>query len=197
MYSIKQKIVFVCIMLSGYLSYSQLIVPLHLSNSAQYDVDFLEKNKAYLKDVDGKLNKYEGVWEGSFLGLDYIFKIEKYIEDDLYDFKEDILAIRYVVKNSNTKKVLENTLLLPIDHKLVIFGSKYEDDNLYVLDYFGRYSDCGQIGEIYLRPVPASTDKIKLKLIPDRTNFIFEETCPSEEIDLELIPTKYITLTKR
>lgn len=106
-----------------------------------------DRDYVYVKDINNLLNKYIGTWKGTYNSKNYEFKITK-ITDDRVEVKEDLLLMRYKIKDSSNN-VIENTLNLSNDSPYIIRGSYLSNRDSYVLNYVG-FNDCGQNGTVFI-----------------------------------------------
>ncbi|RBW57580.1 hypothetical protein DS884_11035 [Tenacibaculum sp. E3R01] len=151
---------------------------------------------AYIKDVNGVLNKYVGTWKGTYNTKSYEFIVVKVTKEDLnLKFKEDLLLIRYKITDANGV-VLENTLNLPDDDIGVIKGRYLaKKTGSYVLSYIGKEADCGQKGTVFIGVLNNSNNKkAKLFLYPS-TELLDGNKCSTWAT--QILPTEVITLTKQ
>lgn len=124
----------------------------------------IPKNITQIKDINGLLNKFIGIWKGSYNNKNYEFRIVKHIrQSTTRNLSEDELLIRYKIVEANGT-VLENTLDLDNDSPYVIHGSYYEENGTYVLYYQGKEHKCGQNGNLFISVDGTNTSKIRLGL---------------------------------
>ena len=152
------------------------------------------KKGDYIKDVNGVLNKFTGVWEGIYNNRNFLFNIKKKTLQH-YGFTEDLLLMRYRITDSAGKETI-NTLALPDSSLYVIGGIKMDEDGDYRLFYQGYESECGQKGEviIHVRKIN-NQEQMSFYLEPMR-DLIDPADCPNETT--QLLPTEEaIILTKQ
>ena len=149
---------------------------------------------SYIKDVNGVLNKFIGLWKGTYNNQNFLFDIRK-TTDEFLKIKNDILTIRYRITDSAGKEII-NTLALP-DSSLYVIGGLYLAGNGgYRLFYQGYESECGQKGEviIHVREIN-NQEQMSLYLEPMR-DLIDPADCPNETT--QLLPTEEaVILTKQ
>lgn len=157
------------------------------------DIEYIENNDVYLKDTGNLLNKFVGVWKTVSNGFQYEFVIEEFTDEkDYFDYKVDVLIVRYKILNGS--QVIKNTLTLPSNSGLVIYGSYLKNTNKYYLDYAGDDSVCGQLGAIVITYL--ANGQLKLILLPDLILLPGEEDCPNG-YTTHILPTSSIVLTKQ
>ncbi len=140
----------------------------------------------YIKDVNGVLDKYVGIWKGLYDNHFFLFDIRK-STDEFLNIKNDILTIRYSITDTEGKEII-NTLSLPDESYYVISGLHMDKDGEYRLFYQGYESNCGQCGEIILHAITdTSIHKLILMLVPMR-DMIDPVECPNGTT--QLLPTK-------
>jgi len=171
------------------------------------DIDNYEFNEyssapriAHVKDINNILGEYLGTWIGTHDGKSYEFRIIKHtltVWND-YDYLEDILIMRYIIKDSNGA-ILEDTTNIPVGDPLddlVIQGMfmRYDDNanpESYQLHYYGRDHKCGQDGDIVIKRVGA---KLNLYYAPSGE---FITDCDKDTVENLLPPLGGFTLTKQ
>lgn len=145
----------------------------------------------YFKDVNHLLDRYLGVWKGTYNNRIYEFRVTKYLS--IYDgLSEDTLIFRYLITDANGT-VLEDTRSTPDDGHYLIRGH-YLDKTHYVLSYGGRDFSCGQSGEVYIWTLNNNT-QMKLFLAPDHILLNTVE-CPNGRA-AQILPTEQMLLTKQ
>jgi hypothetical protein len=131
----------------------------------------------YLKDTIYRLNKFIGIWKGTYTdGRTYEFHFTKK-EDDGGWFNEkfwDRLIGKILIKDNNGT-ILYNSLNY---NDLDSMGGFYFDKNLikYQLYYSGN-ADCNDKGYVYISfPDPNNLNQMKLVFVQDRDII---QSCPS------------------
>ncbi len=149
----------------------------------------------YAKDTNNLLNKFIGVWKGSYTdGRTYEFHFTK-IEHDGGWFNEkfwDILKGRVLVKNA-AGQIIFNTL--NTSDQETLFSGFYFDQSFKRYEMsFGADGDCNDMGNIYISfPNPNNLNQMKLVFMQD---IGFVTTCPNTY--KTVIPdAKPIMLTKQ
>ncbi len=130
----------------------------------------------YAKDTNNLLNKFVGVWKGSYIdGRTYEFHFTKKIDDYRYGKYWDILKGRVLVKNA-AGQVIFNTL--NTSDQETLFSGFYFDQSLKRYEmYFVANGDCNDSGHVYINfPDPNNLNQMKLVFIQD-IDFVI--TCPS------------------
>jgi hypothetical protein len=176
-------------------SAAMTIVP--VETLINYDISNTEiPVDTYFKDVNHLLDKYIGVWKGTYNNYSYEFRINQ-ILGGYGDWQEDRLAIRYVITDPSGT-VVENTIALPNDSPYVIKGRYFtKTTHGYILDYFGKNAICGQEGEmdISCKSDVLSPTQMKLIYIPT-ADMSFSSNCVGSAT--QIMPTTGgIWLTKQ
>lgn len=181
------------IILSTFSCKAQQIVPVEKKLEYMKIEDGIPESITYFKDVNNILNKYLGVWKGTYDNNKYEFRIVK-ITEKPGRITEDRLLIRYII--TDAKGVLiENTTTLPNSNYLVIRGD-YIDRSSYLLNYVGRDGNCGQMGTIFIGIVKNSNNtQMKLTLEPEHI-LISPKDCQNKG-NIQIMPTNQITVTKQ
>ena len=164
------------------------ILPIEEIKEIVIDSDkVLPPGTTYVKDINNKLDKFVGTWRGEVDNKSYEFVVEKItLEANDLGYKEDVLIMRYDIKNSSGTTV-ENTLGLPVDSPYVIEGYFLNDDSSYMLTYAGKEGKCGQGGNLFINIRDDDTMRLKLtighKLITpqDCPNGVAEQVLPTKE----------------
>ncbi len=171
---------------------AQNIIP--VENYRQYLDDEIEiPDGSYIKDVSNLLDKYVGIWKGSYNNRNYEFVVMKRTVSFLR-ITVDQLNIKYKIVNSDGS-ILENTLNLSDESILVIKGNYLaRTKTYYVLDYLGRDTACGQEGFIFIKVYGIGYNNMSLFLEPGR-DLIDGEACPNGTT--QILPTDWINLTKQ
>ena len=177
----------------------ETIVPLKLLN--ELDEDFILDNNAYVKDINGLLNKFIGTWKSVFNGRSYEFTIQKHIDNKyVSEYKKDILIMSYHVKNNNNGNTIsKNTIAdsVNFNENPTIYGISLNDNiNNYKFYYSGggQSSRCDRSGLIYVNIKQNDLNSMSLYLDPSR-NFFRSDLCPNGMAP-KIIPTNVILLKK-
>ena len=121
----------------------------------------------YLKDTNNRLNKFVGIWKGTYSdGRTYEFHFTKKENDYTFGKYWDILQGRILIKNSNGNELI-NTL--NVSGENVLFSGYYFDGSLtrYKMSFTAN-SDCNDSGYVYLSfPDPNNLSQMKLIFIQD------------------------------
>ncbi len=150
-------------------------------------------DNVYVKDVNNLLDKYVGVWKGTYLNKNYEFRIIKITDNDIkLQYKEDKLLIRYKITD-NVRNELVNTLNLPNDNKYIINGKYLANSGGYLLNYLGLKGECGQNGDVYISIYDTNNIKMKLYLQVDGEIYL---NCTTGAVE-QILPTSWIDLTKQ
>lgn len=171
---------------------AQQIIPIEKMIDYRKSGTGLPEGTIYLKDVNNLLNKYVGIWKGTYDNKKYEFRIAKFTENR-ERVKEDMLLMSYIITDTNGT-VIENTTTLPNENYLVIHGD-YIDRSSYLLTYVGRKGNCGQMGTIFISTSKNSNyTQMKLFLEPEQM-LISPKDCPNGGA-VQIMPTNQIVLTK-
>lgn len=133
------------------------------------------KEGYYMKDTKNELDKYVGVWKGTFNQNTYEFRIEKQLKYNDGDFYLDKLFVRSLIKDINGI-ILLNTLTTPLDD-LYFEGEIFTNKNydIYLLMYIEDMK-CNLQGDVFFNIFENNT-KIKIELfIP--FNMVSKDECP-------------------
>jgi len=189
----KKLLILGFLILSAISCKAQQIIP--LEKAIEYrDSDTEIPDGTYLKDINGLLNKYLGTWKGTYNNKNYTFIVTK-IKKDFLGISKDKLLIRYLI-TTTTGSILEDTRNLPDANTLVIEGDYLSSNTkYYVLNYFGKNTNCGQSGEVFISTITSSGNKqMKLFLAPYQ-DLIDKSVCPT--LATQILPTKSMILTKQ
>ena len=190
----KKSAILGLIILTALSSKAQQIVPVEKTIEYMNSGNGIPENVTYLKDVNNVLNKYVGVWKGTYDNKKYEFRITKATEK-LGRVTEDKLLMRYIITDANGT-VIENTMALLNDNYLVIHGY-YIEDNVYYLNYVGKNGRCGQEGTIHIDIVENSNNtKMRLGLQPEFVVLSTKE-CPNGAAAQIMPVGRLVTLTKQ
>lgn len=107
------------------------------------------ENLEYIADLNNSLSRFLGTWKGVENGKKIIYKIDRYLYDEIGDVKKDALIIRYKLIDLNTGQTLLDTMELPDDELPVILGLNYINDLYYAL-YYG-HDNCDPYGYVALK----------------------------------------------
>ncbi|WP_338732485.1 DUF6705 family protein [Mangrovimonas cancribranchiae] len=118
----------------------------------------VEDETTYIKDVNNILDNYVGTWVGIQNGKSYTFIItEKIIVyDEYYSTLNDILIMKYLIVDTNTLDVIEDTTSMSDEDapcEGIIFRSNSSGGLTYVFMYTGINEDkvsCGQNGDVFI-----------------------------------------------
>lgn len=147
-----------------------------------------DKDYVYVKDVNNLLNKYVGVWKGSYNFKNYEFRIIKITEDD-GELKKDLLLIRYKITD-NIGNTIVSTLNLANNDKYIIKGDYLGKSGSYALSYLGLNAECGQNGDIFISIHGNNYEKMSLflsvsgEIYYECTTGAVEQVLPIEQMEL-------------
>ncbi|WP_166924643.1 DUF6705 family protein [Flavobacterium poyangense] len=170
---------------------AQQVVPLERAIDCR-DSDTEIPDGTYLKDVNGLLDKYLGIWKGTYENKNYTFIVTK-IKRDFLGISKDKLLISYLI-TTTSGSVIEDTRSLPQADPLVMQGD-YISKSLgyYVLNYYGQNTECGQSGEVF---ISITKDNKQMKLFLAAYQGIIDgRKCP--KVAEQILPTKSMFLSKQ
>lgn len=155
---------------------------------------------AYVKDLNNELNPYIGTYKATYKGNEITLFISKEIDRPTKlmnkNFYNDVLTIRYIVKNSSGI-VLQNTQSMNLNDQnyfnIISMGTMPELGKV-TLSYDGTNCGVGW-GEIILKKLNAT--QISWDYLPN--NIILDEAaCPSSTDTTVYLPhTKNLIFTKQ
>ncbi|MCU7612871.1 hypothetical protein N0B16_00295 [Chryseobacterium sp. GMJ5] len=157
-------------------------------------------NYSYLKDLNNELIPYIGTYKATFQGNEislYITSIEHKLEESTNKkYYQDVLSVRYIVRNNN--QVLQDThnMLIPANQIIhTIYSYRIKSYNNSVIFYYGG-TNCGiGWGDIYLKKINAT--QISWEYRPDNS-LIDSATCPPSTDKTVYLPvTKDLIFTKQ
>jgi len=138
----------------------------------------------YIKDENGYLDQFVGVWEAQIGENELVLYINKGTRTSRRDIKRDLLYLTYSVKPVDGPKnllYLEDTRGISEDDPLMVFGLHPASNGTYQLFYQGRDSSCGQTGYLFLKPIVGSDDSMDLYL-KRYSQTIYEDICPNGSV---------------
>ncbi|WP_010522410.1 DUF6705 family protein [Aquimarina agarivorans] len=100
-------------------------------------------------DRNNVLNQYEGTWKGQLNGISYNLFFKKITKT--YDgLTQDLLILKYHIKNAQTNITIDNTLNLPDDSVYVPWIGYLDDKDFYQLSFNGGQNKCGISGRLFI-----------------------------------------------
>lgn len=147
--------ILILIFLQGFTSYGQEIWPLNYSNDGSKP-----SNGIHIKDTNGVFQPYIGKWQGLWNGKTFTLQIHKFA-DHLESFSNgdfyyrDILIGKYIIQNTNTASVIENTMTLENPNDAKISNLAYPKNGDFSFLYMDK-ERCGNTGKIILSGNPNS-----------------------------------------
>jgi len=190
----KKIMILGCMLLFAMSCKAQSIVPI------EKKIDYISAENGipegtYLKDINNLLSKYVGTWKGTYGGKVYTFFITKYTYKPL-KVTYDLLLIRYLITFSDGK-ILEDTRNLPNTSPNVIKGDYFGKDlAAYASNYFGKNSQCGNKGTVFIRMKNTTNTQMSFAFEPDKI-MISEDTCPGLKLAEFTFPKEGLMLTKQ
>ncbi|WP_010522411.1 hypothetical protein [Aquimarina agarivorans] len=100
-------------------------------------------------DNNNVLRKYEGTWKGQLNGISYNLLFKKITRTD-DGLTEDLLILKYHIKNTQTNTTIDNTLNLPDDSVYVPSVGYLDDKDFYQLSFNGGQNKCGISGQLFI-----------------------------------------------
>ncbi|WBZ93891.1 hypothetical protein PGH12_10425 [Chryseobacterium wangxinyae] len=135
----------------------QLFMFLAIACKAQtypLDSDYkIVPNYSYLKDISNALLPFVGDWKANYNGNEIVLKIDKVDHHlnnfDVKKYYQDVLFIRYIIKNSQGN-VVESTMNFNITDSNIISDMTFSNENMVSFTYTGGQCTVGW-GEINLQ----------------------------------------------
>ncbi|WP_166924645.1 DUF6705 family protein [Flavobacterium poyangense] len=187
----KKITILACLIIITLSCKGQQIIPLEkLIEYRDTEADIVDGT--YLKDINGLLDKYLGTWKGNYDNINYTFIFTKN-KSEIRGLFIDQLYVRYLI-TTTTGNVIEDTRSLPNADVLIIKGD-YISKSLgyYVLNYFGKNTECGQSGEVF---ISTTKDNKQMKLFLAAYQGIIDGSkCP--KVTEQILPTKSMFLSKQ
>lgn len=120
----------------------------------------------YLKDTNNRLNKFVGIWKGTFTdGRTYEFHFSKKENDYSYGKYSDILIGRLLVKNGN---IIVATTLAASDQEAMFSGFIFDKYLTKYQMYYSGFAECNDKGYVYLSfPNPNNLNQMRLVFMQD------------------------------
>lgn len=185
-----KKILFIGFIILSTLSCKAQIIPIeehknYLNNEIEIP------DGAYIKDVNHLLDKFVGVWKGTYNNKNYEFRITQFT-DSFLGISVDELLMRYKITSLNGT-IIEDTTTLPNDAVHVIEGDYLDKSKFtYVLNYIGKNSKCGQHGDVFISVYGVNNTKMQLFL------HVYGETVDCITGDTEqILPLDQMDLVKQ
>ena len=180
--------------LIGYYSFSQNTIPVErlVDYAANDDKGLDDDNISFIKDINGKLTKFEGKWKGTYEGRTFLVDIFKTTVNHSVNPKieEDELQMKYKILN-NDGSVYEDIENLPNTSPFVVKGRYLYDDEKYYFSFYGGQDNCGLDGDLVAFVVD---DQMSLTLF-GTAEMLAGEDCPKIR---EVFPDrKSIVLSKQ
>jgi len=152
---------------------------------------------SYAKDINNSLNKYIGIWKGTYNGRVYEMKFNKSLYEDFTGFKRDQITgrLRITIPGSMPITIFDNFNELE-DSKTKFSGLNFQSNLQSYRMYFVGSSPqgCLNSGALHLRVSPTNPNEMKIFYWSDMDIVVGE--CPNTFS--QTFPEKqYITLTKQ
>lgn len=148
---------------------------------------------SYAKDVNNELDKFSGIWKGTYDGKIYEFRFDKKIKFGEYDIKWDEIIGRALIKEFNGKILYDD--LSVSDKNVRLFGIDFQNQT-YVLN-FSANSYCNDSGAIFIEIKKDNPNKMRLYFDRDKTIYNAQK-CPNYSTYRTVIPENIeLILTKQ
>jgi ribulose-5-phosphate 4-epimerase/fuculose-1-phosphate aldolase len=146
----------------------------------------------YFKDINNLFNNYVGTWKGVYKNRNYTFYITKHTKT-FYNVTEDEILVRYLITNLDGS-IVEDTRSNADDGDYIISGDMFSKNaDYYYMIYAGKDADCGQSGDLILRP--KSPTQLKISLLQEKI-LLDPAACPGGRA-IQLMPLEGMILTKQ
>lgn len=157
-------------------------------------------NFDYEKDINNSLEKYVGIWSGSYNGKIYELKFAKSLYENFVGHKRDRIIGRMRISsdipNSTTSVLIFDNFNEPNEEKIRFSGLGFQPDlRSYMMSFVGpSVEGCINYGTVYLTIKPNTPNKMKIFYWSDSDIVVgdcpnsFEQTFPEKQS---------ITLTKQ
>ncbi len=133
----------------------------------------------YAKDINNTLNKYLGIWKGTYNGRVYEMKFNKGLYNDMGMKKDEITGRLKITTTGSTSIIIFDNFNEPDDSKTRFSGLGLTTDLQGYRMFFGGplTSGCINRGTISLRINPSNPNEMKIKYWSDYDIVVGE--CPS------------------
>ena len=153
----EMKNILILISLLATTSLSAQILPVEDLNEVTGNIPEQITGIRHIKDVNGVLNIYVGIWKGTFNGKTLELVIKKYTRDhSLYvqDYHPepllwDELIAKYKIVGQHGETI-ENTLDMSNDSLELTMKHRFYDLTTYTFNYYGKNHMCGDNGILFL-----------------------------------------------
>ena len=128
---------------------NQQIIPVEDHYDILFGLNLTQINPGdHIKDVNNVLDKYVGIWVGTYNNRNYEFRITEFSEVT-EGITNDILHIRYKITDVNGT-IIGNTTNLNSESPLIIIGLYLTNTGFYVSYFVGPNGKCGQSGNLHI-----------------------------------------------
>jgi hypothetical protein len=185
-----KNIFLLSILLLSFSCKAQQIYPLNTNFSAI-------QNNTYLKDINNELLPFIGTWKANFENKEITIKVDKInqhlVESGTKTFYQDVLFIRYNIKNSQGT-IIKSTMNLPITEAKIKSDVTFPNENLVAFTYSG--GDCRYgWGDVSLTLVDAT--HVKWRYRPEGV-ILTNKNCPNgADTTIYLPETSNLVFTKQ
>ncbi|MDH6252831.1 hypothetical protein M2347_002558 [Chryseobacterium sp. H1D6B] len=158
-------------------------------------------DNSYLKDINNELVQYIGTYKANFDNKEITLFItkenHKFFDLKVKKYYQDVLSIRYIVKNSSGI-ILQNTQNMnfqPNQLRFAIYSTKTRPTQNTIIFYYGGTNCSVGWGDIFLKKI--NDTQISWEYRPD--DIILDSSkCPSgTDINIYLPETKDLIFTKQ
>ncbi|OCK51917.1 hypothetical protein BA768_14425 [Chryseobacterium sp. CBo1] len=138
------------------------------------------RNFIYVKDINNTLDKYVGIWKGSYNGRTYEIKFNKYLYEDFTGFKRDRIKgrLRIITTGNLPLTIFDN--FNELDDNKILFSGLGLTTNLqsYEMHFSGPYTKgCMNSGSIFLKINPSTPNQMTIIYWSDKDIVVGD--CPS------------------
>ncbi len=189
-----KKLFTLLIIYSFYSCSAQTIISLNDAAIYINSPDGIPVGVKFVKDTQGRLNKFVGIWKGTANGKSYELKLEKRESFGEYSVKWDQLIGKLRVKDNQGNILFDSFSNSDIEANPN--GINFQH-NTYEMTFMGS-SDCSELGSVFIDILKNPTDGSKMKLFYHSTaERIDPAKCPNYNTFVPLLPTDWMTLIKQ
>ena len=155
----------------------------------------IPENITYIKDIDNFLEKYEGVWIGTYNNKTFELHIEKETKI-YYGVAEDLLLIRYKITDDSNNIIFNNLSIYDDTAVSIIEGSYISRGGSYVLYYPNPNGICGLGGDIFIGIADNNLNQMNL-ILAEGYELLNPDDCPNGELEQDFPTESSMTLAKQ
>lgn len=187
----KNIIIVLSVVFGGFSINAQRTITLREAYDYNAKPEGIPEDVSYVKDTNKELDRFVGIWRGSYNGKTYEFRFEKKIQSAT-SIKWDVLIGRVLIKNSSNI-IIYSTLNTP-DNETYMDGYTFQR-NTYMFHFFSVSTDyCNDSGVVFAEIKKDNPNKMRLYFDRDRTlynpekcpNYATYQTTLPENIELQL-----------